>query len=182
MPDRAPGRSPCLRIGTRSGTKTMRLQPAAACRVVGAVSSARFAISQATVTWQHNLSYIDVAFLLSLSLFFLFVRPPPRLFSVQRVVRPRRTVTSNRRNTTLDTHATKHQVRYPFITVPAEQFRLTSDDSNGSLYLLKCRPPSGRDETPKVYIYKFMCIHAPVRPSIHPLAYLDRRVVDHQLS
>lgn len=42
------------------------------------------------------------------------------------------------------------QVRYPFITVPAEQFRLTSDDSNGSLYLLKCRPPAGRDETPKV--------------------------------
>lgn len=42
------------------------------------------------------------------------------------------------------------QVRYPFITVPAEQFRLTSDDSNGSLYLLKCRPPAGRDDTPKV--------------------------------
>ncbi|CAN0070488.1 unnamed protein product [Scytosiphon promiscuus] len=62
------------------------------------------------------------------------------------------------------------KVRYPFITVPAEQFRLTSDDSNGSLYLLKCRPPAGRDDTPKVSAH-FFCrrcgvhvVHAPDFP------------------
>ncbi|CAM9570011.1 unnamed protein product, partial [Sphacelaria rigidula] len=61
-------------------------------------------------------------------------------------------------------------VRYPFITVPAEQFRLTSDDSNGSLYLLKCRPPMGADATPKVSAH-FFCrrcgvhiVHAPDFP------------------
>ncbi|CAM9201300.1 unnamed protein product, partial [Discosporangium mesarthrocarpum] len=35
------------------------------------------------------------------------------------------------------------KVRYPFITVPSERFRLTSDDSNGALYLAKSHTVEG---------------------------------------